>query len=97
MGSRTEIIPFISKPNLGRAFLADLKPENLLLRSVDNDCEIKLADFGLAKKIPTDDSAPGLITMCGSPSYVAPEIVNGEYYNTQVDMWSCGAICTSRI
>ncbi len=42
----------------------DLKPENLLLQFKDSDSEIKLADFGFAKKSPTEDS---LSTICGTP------------------------------
>jgi len=67
----------------------DLKPENLLLRSEDNDSEIKIADFGFAKKVLTPNS---LTTQCGTPGYVAPEILEGIPYDTQSDMWSLGVI-----
>merc|ERR1711933_658317 len=67
----------------------DLKPENLLLRSEDNDSEIKIADFGFAKKCLTPNS---LTTQCGTPGYVAPEILEGVAYDTQADMWSLGVI-----
>jgi len=67
----------------------DLKPENLLLRSEDNDSEIKIADFGFAKKVLTPNS---LTTQCGTPGYVAPEILEGVAYDTKSDMWSLGGI-----
>ncbi|RHY26904.1 hypothetical protein DYB32_007169 [Aphanomyces invadans] len=67
----------------------DLKPENILLSSHDDHTAVvKIADFGLAK----DDSY--LTTMCGSPAYVAPEVLLGErgLYNKAVDVWSIGVI-----
>lgn len=67
----------------------DLKPENLLLNSPDDDLDIKLADFGFAKKCSSNHS---LLTQCGTPGYVAPEILNGVPYGTQADMWSLGVI-----
>lgn len=67
----------------------DLKPENLLLRSEDNDSEIKIADFGFAKKVLTPNS---LTTQCGTPGYVAPEILEGVPYDAKSDMWSLGVI-----
>ncbi|DAZ96083.1 TPA: hypothetical protein N0F65_005861 [Lagenidium giganteum] len=68
----------------------DLKPENLLLTSKDDDASIKLADFGFAKKIEFDGE--GLVTACGTPGYVAPEILEGHPYGKSVDIWSIGVI-----
>lgn len=70
----------------------DLKPENLLLcSSRDNDdcSRVKIADFGFAKKVPRPNS---LTTRCGSPSYLAPEIINYKPYDERVDNWSLGVI-----
>mmetsp|Transcript_1211 Transcript_1211/g.1850 ORF Transcript_1211/g.1850 Transcript_1211/m.1850 type:complete len:398 (-) Transcript_1211:2529-3722(-) len=67
----------------------DLKPENLLLMSAANDFDIKIADFGFAKRVLSDAS---LRTQCGTPGYVAPEILEGVAYGLQVDMWSLGVI-----
>mmetsp|Transcript_17745 Transcript_17745/g.38338 ORF Transcript_17745/g.38338 Transcript_17745/m.38338 type:complete len:375 (+) Transcript_17745:843-1967(+) len=67
----------------------DLKPENLLLQYKHSDSEIKIADFGFAKQAKDDHS---LDTMCGTPGYVAPEILRKERYGTKVDMWSMGVI-----
>lgn len=67
----------------------DLKPENLLLLSGTNDTDIKLADFGFAKKVTSEAC---LKTQCGTPGYVAPEILEGVPYGTKSDMWSIGVI-----
>jgi serine/threonine protein kinase len=67
----------------------DLKPENLLLANQNCDTNIKICDFGFATREVEPNS---LTTMCGSPNYVAPEIVNGDPYGHQVDMWSLGTI-----
>uniref|UniRef100_M4C058 Protein kinase domain-containing protein n=1 Tax=Hyaloperonospora arabidopsidis (strain Emoy2) TaxID=559515 RepID=M4C058_HYAAE len=68
----------------------DLKPENLLLLSADDDASIKLADFGFAKTVSKDSN--GLATTCGTPGYVAPEILEGASYGKPVDIWSIGII-----
>jgi calcium/calmodulin-dependent protein kinase I len=67
----------------------DLKPENLLLTSHSNDREIKIADFGFAKRVSSEQC---LLTQCGTPGYVAPEILHGVPYGTKADMWSLGVI-----
>lgn len=67
----------------------DLKPENLLLTSDSNDTNIKIADFGFAKKI--SDLQPQEVA-CGTPGYVAPEILRGDLYGAEVDIWSLGVI-----
>ncbi len=67
----------------------DLKPENILLSKATH--ELKLADFGFAKSTEQTDTGR-LMTDCGSPLYVAPEILNGHLYGTKVDMWSLGVI-----
>jgi serine/threonine protein kinase len=66
----------------------DMKPENLLLREKVDDTEILLADFGFAKYVPEE----GLKTRCGTPAFVAPEILVGSRYDQQVDMWSVGCL-----
>jgi serine/threonine protein kinase len=67
----------------------DLKPENLLLLSKDDDSAVKIADFGFAKKVKELNS---LTTQCGTPGYVAPEILEGTPYDHRADMWSVGVI-----
>ncbi|GMI61912.1 hypothetical protein ScalyP_jg6062 [Parmales sp. scaly parma] len=65
----------------------DLKPENLLLANKQDDSNIRLADFGFAKRV-----IKPLKTQCGTPGYVAPEILRGDTYGLSVDMWSIGVI-----
>lgn len=67
----------------------DLKPENLLLKSNADDSNIKIADFGFARKCPRPCC---LQTQCGTPAYVAPEILEHRFYDTRVDMWSLGVV-----
>ncbi|KAM6502304.1 CAMK/RAD53 protein kinase [Amanita muscaria] len=74
----------------------DLKPENILLTK-DDPPNVKVADFGLAKIV---DSLTMLRTMCGTPSYLAPEVVkqeNQEGYDNAVDSWSVGVIVFSML
>jgi len=66
----------------------DLKPTNLLLKSPTTD-EIKIADFGLSKILSPDSM---MQTACGTPIYVAPEVLKGEGYDKEVDLWSVGVI-----
>jgi serine/threonine protein kinase len=67
----------------------DLKPENILYKTAESD-EIKIADFGLARFI---DSENMMKTACGTPGYVAPEILQNKGYDSgAVDMWSTGVI-----
>merc|ERR1712151_839120 len=68
----------------------DIKPENLLLYKKDNDIQIKISYFGFAKRISS--SKTYLTTRCGSPNYVAPEIISRIPYRTPVDMWSIGVV-----
>eukprot|EP01015_Nassula_variabilis_P017500 TRINITY_DN2767_c0_g1_i1.p1 TRINITY_DN2767_c0_g1~~TRINITY_DN2767_c0_g1_i1.p1 ORF type:complete len:309 (-),score=61.44 TRINITY_DN2767_c0_g1_i1:18-944(-) len=66
----------------------DLKPENLLYATTDAKSIIKISDFGLAKVMHNDL----LTTACGTPGYVAPEVIEGKGYNLSVDFWSIGVI-----
>jgi calcium/calmodulin-dependent protein kinase I len=67
----------------------DLKPENLLLKDEDNLSEVKLADFGLSKIM---SQKVMMQTACGTPGYVAPEVLQAKGYDKEVDMWSIGVI-----
>jgi len=67
----------------------DLKPENILMSLEDGEFVAKLADFGLAK----DYEDEVLMTFCGTPDYIAPEILRGEVgYTYAVDLWSLGVL-----
>jgi len=67
----------------------DLKPENLIYASPASDAPIKLADFGLAKVV---SEKAIMQTACGTPGYVAPEILQNTGFGIEVDMWSVGVI-----
>jgi calcium/calmodulin-dependent protein kinase I len=68
----------------------DIKPENLLLSGKDlNDSIIKISDFGLARYINTEELAT---TTCGTPGYVAPEILNKKPYDHRCDFWSLAVV-----
>ncbi|XP_061368520.1 CBL-interacting protein kinase 2-like isoform X2 [Gastrolobium bilobum] len=68
----------------------DLKPENLLLDENEN---LKVSDFGLSA-IAESKCQDGLLhTTCGTPAYVAPEVINRKGYDgSKADIWSCGVI-----
>lgn len=68
----------------------DLKPENLLL---DEDENLKVTDFGLSAFADTRKQDGLLHTTCGTPAYVAPEVIRRHGYDgAKADIWSCGVI-----
>ncbi|XP_064161671.1 calcium/calmodulin-dependent protein kinase type 1D-like isoform X1 [Anguilla rostrata] len=66
----------------------DLKPENLLYYSQDENAKIMISDFGLSKM----DDLCAMSTACGTPGYVAPEVLAQKPYGKAVDCWSIGVI-----
>ncbi|XP_041854225.1 serine/threonine-protein kinase ULK1a isoform X2 [Melanotaenia boesemani] len=73
----------------------DLKPQNILLcqpegrRSSSINTIIKIADFGFARHLQTNTMAA---TLCGSPMYMAPEVIMSQNYDAKADLWSIGTI-----
>ncbi|XP_020233047.1 serine/threonine-protein kinase ATG1c [Cajanus cajan] len=67
----------------------DLKPQNLLLSRNDEKSVLKIADFGFARSLQPLGLAE---TLCGSPLYMAPEIMQLQKYDAKADLWSVGAI-----
>lgn len=66
----------------------DIKPENILFESSEADADIKLIDFGLSRKYNSNEK---MHTILGTPYYVAPEVLKGDY-DEKCDLWSIGAI-----
>lgn len=67
----------------------DLKPQNLLLSMSDSNAVLKIADFGFARPLQPQGLAE---TLCGSPLYMAPEIMQFQKYDAKADLWSVGTI-----
>jgi serine/threonine protein kinase len=65
----------------------DIKAENIL---VDENINIRVIDFGFANTFTESDSY--MATTCGSPFYIAPEVVRDEEYTTSADIWSAGVV-----
>lgn len=73
----------------------DLKPENILIETISPDeFRIKITDFGLSK---LGSPAELIFDCCGTPAYVAPEVLHKTGYRSQVDLWACGIILYSMI
>ena len=70
----------------------DLKPENILIEkdpATEEVSTIKVTDFGLSKiAVPHEI----MMESCGTPAYVAPEVLHKKGYCREVDMWSAGVI-----
>ena len=77
-------LEFLHKNNM---VYRDLKPENILL---DAKGHIKLTDFGLSKILEEEDDKA--YTICGTPQYLAPEILLRQGYDKMIDWWSLGCI-----
>ncbi|XP_028857527.1 serine/threonine-protein kinase ULK2 isoform X1 [Denticeps clupeoides] len=73
----------------------DLKPQNILLSHVGrkksgiNGIRIKIADFGFARYLQSNMMAA---TLCGSPMYMAPEVIMSQNYDAKADLWSIGTV-----
>ena len=67
----------------------DIKPDNFLFQTEDQDSPLKATDFGLAGKLPPNGE--NLARRCGTPSYMAPEVIERNY-NSPADVWSAGVV-----
>ena len=70
----------------------DLKPENILVEKdprTEEVIQIKVTDFGLSKIVVPNEK---MMESCGTPAYVAPEVLQKKGYRKQVDIWSAGVI-----
>ena len=82
-----EIILAIEYLHKNNMVYRDLKPENILM---DKDGHIKLTDFGLSKIL--EDINDKTFTMCGTPQYIAPEVICKQGYDKGIDWWSLGCL-----
>lgn len=82
----TSTILYIGRTVCKTIDLRDLKPENLLL---DPEGHIRITDFGLSKEDVEGDTVRSL---CGTPEYLAPEILKKQPYGKSVDWWSLGTL-----
>lgn len=80
-------LEILTKHELKTFFNRDLKPENIL---IDYNGHIALCDFGLCKLNMTDSERTN--TFCGTPEYLAPELLLGQGYTKNVDWWTLGVL-----
>jgi len=82
-----ELVLAIESLHKNNMIYRDLKPENILM---DRDGHIKITDFGLSKILvePNDKT----FTLCGTPQYIAPEVLYKTGYDKTIDWWSLGCI-----
>mmetsp|Transcript_7435 Transcript_7435/g.11093 ORF Transcript_7435/g.11093 Transcript_7435/m.11093 type:complete len:636 (-) Transcript_7435:401-2308(-) len=83
-----QIILALEYVHLKGVIYRDLKPENVLL---DGHGNIRLTDFGLSKEGVSDHSS-GANSFCGTPEYIAPEVLMRQGHGRAVDWWSLGAL-----
>lgn len=81
-----EVISALEYLHAQNVVYRDLKPENLIL---DQEGHLKIIDFGFAKKL-----ADRTWTLCGTPEYLAPEIIQSKGHNRAVDWWALGTYST---
>lgn len=79
-----EVLDYLKSENIAHR---DIKLENILISSKDNELDFKLGDFGLAT-----EANGNMKQKCGSPGYAAPEILRNLPYNTKVDIFSAGVV-----
>ncbi|CAG9330060.1 PRKACB_1 [Blepharisma stoltei] len=82
----TEILLAIEYIHSNNIIYRDLKPENLL---IDHTGHIKIADFGFCKHISQGERT---FTLCGTPEYLAPEIIKSIGHSKPVDWWAFGIL-----
>jgi serine/threonine protein kinase len=69
----------------------DIKPMNLILANRSLDSPVKLVDFGFAT-IETEELQRPSNYLCGTPGYMAPEVISQRSYSCKVDIWGLGVV-----
>jgi len=83
-----QMLSAIAHLHLMRVVHRDIKAENFMFLEPDIKSQIKMIDFGMATKCPEDTY---LTDLCGSPHYLAPEVI-GQKYNNRADLWAFGVL-----
>ena len=85
-------IDFIHKKNV---IHRDIKLDNILINKVDDSdqYDVKIADFGLAEFVPDSKQTKSTEIICGTPCYIAPEILRENKYSCKCDIFSLGSLC----
>lgn len=83
----TQLLKGVHYLHINRVIHRDLKLGNIFL---NDDMEVKIGDFGLATKIEFDGERKK--TLCGTPNYIAPEVLCKKGHSYEVDVWSLGCI-----
>jgi len=81
-----EVVSALAALHAGGVVYRDLKPENLLL---DAGGHLKVADFGFAKALPRGGRT---YTLCGTPDYLAPEVILNKGHGPSADWWAAGVL-----
>ena len=69
----------------------DIKPENFILYGGSSQKSLKIVDFGLAKQFIQENKRVKFFWLCGTPAYVAPDVLTGDY-DERCDIWSAGVM-----
>jgi len=85
----TQILLALNYMHKKRMVHRDIKPENILLEKEDA-LTIKLCDFGFSIIMAPDENS--ISEFVGTPYYVAPEVINGDPYDSKCDVWSVGVL-----
>ena len=69
----------------------DLKPFNIMFSNPDDDYNLRIIDFGLSERLPSDKDRVAM-TMCGTLEFMCPEVMDCKFCSTASDMWGLGSI-----